>query len=197
MSTGEAGTLHFISLLIPWTMSLLHGVVKSSGLLGGRRHQSGAIPQSGGHSPPKGCPLVHSTSLFHLSRSQENEGYENYLYSAFMKCTITSRCMQPLPSAALKYSEPFVFWNTGSCCSHVCEGLRQLEEAMENKRIISGPAIPSLCICNPKSPSQRRKVMFVLGSQWNSWQSSDTFPLLNLWIFSPVYKSVLLECCHC
>lgn len=81
--------------------------------------------------------------------------------------------MQPLPSVALKHSEPFVLWNAGSCCSHFYEGLPQLEEAMEDKRIISGPAVPSLCICNPVSSSQRLKVMFVLSSQWNSSQSSD------------------------
>lgn len=90
--------------------------------------------------------------------------------------------MEPLPSVALKLSETFVLWNTGSHCSHVYEGLPQLEKAMENKTTISVPAIPSLCVCSPKSPSERRKVMFVLGSQWNSSQSSDisTFEPLDI-----------------
>lgn len=56
-------------------------------------------------------------------------------FSAFTKCTVASRGMQPFHQRHLNVVTA-LSCESESCHSHVYEGLLQLEEAMVNKRMI-------------------------------------------------------------
>lgn len=182
-------------------MSLLHGVVRSSGLLGGRRHPVRCYSTNCRAQPTQGLPsysqhfalspfkISGKWGIWRLPLFSLHEVYSNRyatLTMAWSHChqwhlnlVRPLSCETQVPTAPM-FMKVFHNWRRQW-------KIKQL--SVSQLYHLSAFVALNLLLRDAKS------CLYLAHSEIH--HSLQIFPLLSLWIFSPVYKSVLPRCCHC